>query len=95
MACGRTGFGFSNILRYERTARRFLQQREDAVGSRFIEDLAGKDVVSFLLQETARASVGTAKGRVAELRSLLRFLYLKKVDAGAVGGSCAPRRRLA
>jgi site-specific recombinase XerD len=31
-----------------------------------------------LLRETARCSVGAAKGRVAELRSLLRFLYLKE-----------------
>ena len=53
------GLASQTILRYERTARRFLQQREDAVGSRFIEDLAGKDVVSFLLQETARVSDGT------------------------------------
>lgn len=33
-------------------------------------------MVAFLLAETARLSVGAAKGCVAELRSLLRFLYL-------------------
>jgi integrase/recombinase XerD len=34
------------------------------------------DVVEFLVREYARLTVGAGKGRVAELRSLLRFLYL-------------------
>jgi len=71
------GLAAPTVLRYENLARRFLQERAAAVGSRFVEDLAGADVIAFLLAETARVSVGAAKGRVAELRSLLRFLYLK------------------
>jgi site-specific recombinase XerD len=73
------GLASQTILRYERTARRFLQRRETAVGIRFVEDLAGTDVISFLLEESSRASVGAAKGLVAELRSLLRYLYLQKL----------------
>lgn len=38
--------------------------------------LTGTAVVAFLLKESARVSVGAAKGRVTELRSLLKFLYL-------------------
>ncbi|MDA8040009.1 MAG: tyrosine-type recombinase/integrase [Actinomycetota bacterium] len=60
------------------------------MGSRFIEDLSGADVVGFLLAETARVSAGTAKGRVAELRSLLRFLYLKGLTPLALAAAVPP-----
>ena len=42
-----------------------------------LENLTGTDIVAFLLQESDRLSVGSVKGRVAELRSLLKFLYLQ------------------
>jgi len=71
------GLATPTVLRYENLARRFLGERANAVGSRFAEDLTRTDVIGFLLRETARVSVGSAKGRVAELRALLRFLYLK------------------
>ena len=70
------GLAAPTVLRYENLARRFLNQRASAVGGRFVDELAGADVIAFLLRECARVSVGAAKGRVAELRSLLRFLYL-------------------
>lgn len=69
------GLAAPTVLRYENLARRFLQERS-AAGSRFVEDLTGADVAKFLLSETARLSLGSAKGCVAELRSLSRFLYL-------------------
>ena len=66
------------IGRYEATARRFLagraQRRGGGCGA---EDLAGAEVFEFLLAECERVSVGSAKGRVAELRCLLRFLFLE------------------
>lgn len=71
------GLAPTTVLRYENMARRFLEQRAVVSGSRFVEDLTGTDVVAFLVAETGRVSVGAAKGRVAELRSLLKFLYLK------------------
>ena len=40
-------------------------------------DLSGAEVTAFLLAECARVSTGSAKGRVAELRALFRFLYLR------------------
>ena len=41
-----------------------------------VENLAGADIVAFLSAESTRLSVGSTKGGVAELRSLLKFLYL-------------------
>jgi site-specific recombinase XerD len=71
------GLAAPTVLRYGNLARRFLEERLTADGNRFVEDLTGTAVVGFLLRECPRVSVGAAKGRVAELRSLLRFLYLK------------------
>jgi len=65
------------VLRYEKLARRFLSERvtsEDGLGAR---NLTGADVSAFLVRECTRVSVGSAKGRTAELRSLLRFLHLR------------------
>jgi site-specific recombinase XerD len=69
------GLAAPTMWRYENLARRFLQERAAAAPG-FVADLTGADVVAFLLAETARLSLGAAKGHVAELRSLLRFLYL-------------------
>lgn len=62
------GLAPSTVLRYENLAVRFLE----GVGDRPLGSLTGRDVSGFLLAETARVSVGSAKGRVAEMRSLLR-----------------------
>ena len=53
-------------------ARTLLARRAGAV-----DNLSGTDLVAFLLDEGQRLSVGSVKGRIAELRSLLTFLYLK------------------
>jgi site-specific recombinase XerD len=84
------GLAASTVLRYENLARRFLNERATVAGSRLVEDLSGADVVEFLLAETARVSVGAAKGRVAELRSLLRFLYLKGQMPRALAAAVPP-----
>ena len=70
------GLAESTVIRYESLARRFLQlhwvgDRVEAVA------LTGTEVVAFLLRESERVSVGSAKGRVAELRSLLTFLFVR------------------
>jgi site-specific recombinase XerD len=69
----------STVLRYGNTARRFLSEQAMRDGLLQVSDLTGVDVNSFLLRECARVSAGSAKGRVAELRSLLRFLYLHQM----------------
>lgn len=70
------GLAEATMLRYERTARRFLQEHGFREGALQASLLTGADVNAFLLRECGRVSAGSAKGRVAELRSLLRFLYL-------------------
>jgi len=70
------GLAAATVLRYEVLARRFLTGRvspEDELG---VAGLGGGDVSAFLLGECERVSLGSAKGKVAELRSLLRFLRL-------------------
>ena len=81
------------MLRYENWVGRFLEDRFDVAGDRFVTDLAGKDMVTFMLRETARVRVDAAKGRVAELRSLLRFLYVQGLTRSPGWG--ARRSRLA
>lgn len=84
------GLAAPTVLRYENMARRFLNERAVQDADRFVEDLAATHVVAFLLRESARVSVGAAKGRVAELRSLLRFLYLKGLTPTALASAVPP-----
>jgi site-specific recombinase XerD len=70
------GLAEATIVRYMKLARVFLTRRTAGSVSD-LEKLTGTDIVAFLLQEGERLSVGSVKGRVAELRSLLRFLYLQ------------------
>jgi site-specific recombinase XerD len=66
------GLAGATIERYVKLARTFLTRQV-----RGVESLTGADIVAFLLAEGQRLSVGSVKGRVAELRSLLNFLYLQ------------------
>jgi site-specific recombinase XerD len=74
---GERGLAEPTVTRYERLARRFMAGRVSDAGELDVAGVTGADVSAFLLEECARVSVGSAKGRVAELRSLLRFLYLR------------------
>lgn len=87
---GERGLAEPTVVRYENLARRFLGERMDAVGDRFVEELAGVDVTGFLVRETRRLAVGSAKGRVAELRSLLKFLYLKGFTTRSLSAAVPP-----
>lgn len=83
------GLALTTVLRYENTARHFLV--ESSAGGAFEPAaLTGADVNSFLLRECARVSIGSAKGRVAELRSLLHFLYLQDITELRLGTSVPP-----
>lgn len=82
------GLAARTVGRYEATARRFLEWRAPAVEGRCgVEELSGTDVTRFLLAECSRIAVGSAKGRVAELRSLLRFLFLEGMTDTALATS--------
>jgi site-specific recombinase XerD len=73
------------------TARRFLEGRLEASGGPTgAEGLTGGEVTEYLLAECTRVSVGSAQGRVAELRSLLRFLHLTGATSTCLAASVPP-----
>ena len=80
----------ATVFRYEALARRFLGEGSSPEDELGVRSLTGADVAAFLLRECARLSVGSAKGRVAELRSLLRFLYLRGLTALALADAVPP-----
>ena len=84
------GLAVTTVLRYQNTAGRFLQQQ--AMSGEVFDPakLTGLDVNAFLLRECGRVSAGSAKGRVAELRSVLRFLYLRGVTPLRLGTAVPP-----
>jgi site-specific recombinase XerD len=85
------GLAAATVLRYENTARRFLQQQEAMAGGVLKPaGLTGADVNAFLLRECGRISAGSAKGRVAELRAILRFLYLQGLTPLRLGTAVPP-----
>lgn len=84
------GLAPSTVLRYQNAARRFLQQQAMVAGVLEPAVLTGVDVNSFLLRECGRVSTGSAKGRVAELRSVLRFLYLRGLTPLRLGTAVPP-----
>jgi site-specific recombinase XerD len=84
---GERGLAAVTVLRYERLARRFLGERVATQDERGVENLTGAEVSAFLVRECARVSLGTAKARVAELRSLLRFLHLRGITELALADS--------
>jgi len=87
---GERGLAATTVRRYENTARRFLQEQA-LVDERFEPAaLSGADVNAFLLRECGRVSAGSAKGRVAELRSILRFLYLHGLTPLPLGTAVPP-----
>jgi len=84
------GLAASTVLRYGNTARRFLAQRAVSEGIFDPTRLTGVDVNVFLLSECGRVSAGSAKGRVAELRAVLRFLYLQGSTVLELGAAVSP-----
>lgn len=84
------GLAPSTVLRYENLARRFLGEHAGAGDGLDVSGLTGADVNGFLLVECARVSLGSAKGRVGELRSLLRFMHLRGLTTLALASSVPP-----
>lgn len=87
---GDRGLAPATVLRYENLARKFLKSRSTPADELGLKNLAGTDVAGFLHGECVRLSVGAAKGRVAELRSLLRFLYLHGLTALSLADAVPP-----
>ena len=84
------GLSASTMLRYGNTARRFLAEQSMSDGKFTPDSLTGADLNAFLLRECTRVSAGSAKGRGAELRSLMRFLHLYGVIPMKLGGAVPP-----
>ena len=82
------GLAEATVVRYVKLARSFLDQRLTGRGG--LESLSGADIAAFLLAESRRLSVGSVKGRVGELRSLLRFLYLQGLTPRPLGAAVPP-----
>ena len=80
------------MLRYEKGARVFLGGRaRQGRGAARVEGLREQEVAVFLLAEAARGlSTKSLQGRVAELRSLLRFLYSQGMTATRLGEGVPP-----
>jgi site-specific recombinase XerD len=80
------------IRRYEQGARLFLESRARQGGNPAgVEGLSEQAVTAFLLAEASRGlSAKSLQGRVAELRSLLRFLYLQAMITTSLGEGVPP-----
>lgn len=81
----------STVLRYVRFARRFLSERAHRRGVPIgFEDLASADVHAFMLDAGARLVVESAKREAADLRALLRFMYLSGLTITDLGSAMPP-----
>ncbi len=85
------GLAARTMGRYEQTASRFLAGRADIVGGNGVAGLDGAAVNGFLLAEAERGlAVGSVKGRVAELRSLLRYLHVAGLTGAGLADAVPP-----
>jgi site-specific recombinase XerD len=84
------GLAPSTVKRYERMARVFLKERSCRVGGSGAEGLTAEEVLDHLLRECSRLAVSSAKRQAADLRSLLRFLYLDGVTSTDLGAALPP-----
>jgi integrase/recombinase XerD len=80
------------VLRYERMARRFLLGRISRAGGQTgAEGLCGAEVIAYLAGCCSRLkTTGSARREAADLRSLLRFLYLKGMTGADLGTAIPP-----
>jgi integrase/recombinase XerD len=79
------------VRRYDTFARRFLANRAVAPGAEIgTEGLSIADINSYLLDTCSRLVIESAKREAADLRSLLRFLYLEGLIETDLGLAMAP-----
>ncbi|MGO9903268.1 MAG: tyrosine-type recombinase/integrase [Solirubrobacteraceae bacterium] len=73
----RRGLSSSTERNYVGVAGVFLSWRETTAGTLALGELDGAAVIAFVLGESQRCSVGSAKCLVTRLRAFLRFLYVE------------------
>jgi integrase/recombinase XerD len=79
------------VLRYLRMARRFLVRRASLTGGATGADgLGGAEINGYLLECCSRLVIESAKREAADLRALLRFLYLHGLTATDLGSAMPP-----
>lgn len=85
------GLTASTVRRYERFARRFLASRAARTGGQTGADaLSSHEVNVYLLEASSRLVVGSAKREAADLRALLRYLYVTGVLEIDLGTAMPP-----
>jgi site-specific recombinase XerD len=85
------GLAPRTVMRYERMARRFLQHRTSLGGGETgAEDLDMAEIHGYLLECRSRLAAGSTKREAADLRALLRFLYLQGFTATDLGLAMPP-----
>lgn len=88
---GDRGLTPTTVLRYKRFARRFLAGRSARTGCETgAEGLTSAEVSGWMLEAGSRLTVESAKREAADLRALLRFLYLDGILAADLGGAMPP-----
>lgn len=81
----------TTVLRYERFARRFLADQASRTGAEIgTEHLTSSQVNTYLLKVSSRLVVESAKREAADLRALLRFLYLDGILGSDLGSAMPP-----
>jgi site-specific recombinase XerD len=79
------------VLRYQRMARRFLAGRAGRTGGeRGVEGLDCDEIHGYLLECRSRLVIESAKREAADLRALLRFLYVKGLTGTDLGSAMPP-----
>lgn len=82
----RRGLAPSSVRNYVGVARVFCADRERVRGELALDQLDGAAVSEFVLRESVRCSVGSAKCMVTRLRVLLRFLHVEgEIDRDLTG----------
>lgn len=81
------GLAASSVRNYVGVARVFLSDRERVCGGLALAELDSATVSEFVLRESRRSSVGSAKCMVTRLRALLRFLHVAGEIEHALAGA--------
>ena len=85
------GLMTTTVTRYERFARRFLSERAARTGLETgAEGLTSAEVKAYMLEAGSRLVVESAKREAADLRALLRFLYLRGLIDNDLGSAMPP-----
>ena len=84
--CQQRGFALPSIRNYTYVAKTFLTHISTN-GSFDLATLSAAQVSDFILTESKRGKVGSARSTTTRLRSLLRYLYLEGLTQNALAGA--------